>query len=278
MPPRAAEYRRRTTDWAANQENAAERRTTARTNSCVAPRARCVPRETISKRRMQRTLLGLSSPGDPRRCYELPTKRRVNTQLLSLLVAQRPPNSRRLVESEKASRSRPPGTPVTDPMPGHGDDGGALTRCSDSDADAPSRTVDAGTSSTDGRNVEAGAGTVSSGRSAAVSTPSERASSIIPSKRPRTETPRRAASASTQARRSWSSRMPTTVDLVVAMTRLTVIRGVYINGRKTVAARLWSFGPPIERPRQRCNWAIAAEGLPRGRYLRRQSWPGRLGP
>ena len=60
--------------------------------------------------------------------------------------------------------------------------------------------------------------------------PPVRASSIIPSNRPRIETPRRAASASTQARRSWSRRMPTTVDLEVAMAPLTVIRGVYISG------------------------------------------------
>ena len=60
--------------------------------------------------------------------------------------------------------------------------------------------------------------------------PPVRASSIIPSNRPRIETPRRSASASTQARRSWSRRMPTTVDLEVAMTPLTVIRGVYISG------------------------------------------------
>ena len=60
--------------------------------------------------------------------------------------------------------------------------------------------------------------------------PPLRASSIIPSKRPRIETPRRAASASTQARRSWSRRMPTTVDFEVAIAPLTVIRGVYSSG------------------------------------------------
>jgi hypothetical protein len=187
--------------------------------------------------------------------YERPTKRRVNTQLLSLFVAQRPPNSRRLVESEKASRIRLPGTPVTDPTAGHGGEEGALTRCCDSGGVGPSGLEDAGTSSTDGRNVEAAAATESSGTSATGSTPSERASSIIPSKRPRTETPRRAASASTQARRSWSSRMPTTVDLVVAMTGLTVIRGVYINGRKTVAAWWWGSRPADRSQRQRSNWA-----------------------
>ena len=72
-----------------------------------------------------------------------------------------------------------------------------------------------------------------------------RASSIIPSNRPRMETPRRCASASTQARRSWSSRIPTTVDLEVAMTSLTVIRGVYSSG-----AERWQAGGG-RRPRHR---------------------------
>ena len=253
MPARADVRWPRATDRAAHQQSAAERRITARTDSRLAPRRLFLVKQLaidecnhFARRHRRAT----RDDG-----YKRPAKRRVNTQLLSLLVAQRPPNSRRLVEREKASRIKLPGTPATEPTPGRGGDEGALTPCCDSDAVGPSGLDDAGTSSTDGRNVEAGPATESSGTSAAVSTPSERASSIIPSKRPRTETPRRAASASTQARRSWSSRMPTTVDLDVAMTGLTVIRGVYINGRKTVAAWWWGPRPADRNQRQRRNCA-----------------------
>jgi hypothetical protein len=55
-------------------------------------------------------------------------------------------------------------------------------------------------------------------RAASSSSP-VRAPSIIPSKKARTETPSRDASDSTQARRSWSNLMPSTVDFVEAMGR-----------------------------------------------------------
>ena len=168
-------------------------------------------------------------------------KRRVNTQFLRRLLAQRPLSSMRLAVSEKASRIRPPGTDVTDVTPAHGDDVEAPG------SEDPALTVSDGVDGVDAvGSCELGAATVSSaawaidGPGAAEPSPaiarsassdsSKRASSIIPSNKPRTETPRRAASASTQARRSWSSRMPTTVDLVVAMTPLTVIPTVYISG------------------------------------------------
>ena len=203
----------------------------------------------------------------------------VNTQWLSRLVAQRPPNSRRPSTARRPRGSGRRANPSPDPTPGHGEKTARwASRGCGSDAGRLFRTrrrrdlVD--------RRAERRGGScdgILPGTSTAVSTSSERASSIIPSKRPRTETPRRAASASTQARRSWSSRIPTTVDLVVAMTGLTVTRSVYNGGRKMVAARLCvSCLPESEAARQaaaaRSYWAqwvgeaaIAAQVLPRRR-------------
>ena len=175
-----------------------------------------VPRETISKSdRAPITLCG--------RCCgvgvynERSTQRRVNAQLLSRFVAWRPLDSIMLAVSEKAPRRMPQGIPVTNPNPGTDDPcrvagrveaspGRALSCCSN--GAVPPKWDGTATSSTDERNSCRGsptessglatAGTASPGRASSI----ERASSIIPSNRPRTETPRRAASASTQARRS----------------------------------------------------------------------------
>jgi hypothetical protein len=143
---------------------------------------------------------------------------------------------------EKASRIRPVGSAVTAPTPAQGDEADGEVDDEDKD-DVACRLpgcprsmgccAPASASLPSPGGTGAGAGPAdprpAMARLASVAPPL-RASSIIPSKRPRIETPRRAASASTQARRSWSRRMPTTVDLEVAMAPLTVIRGVYISG------------------------------------------------
>jgi hypothetical protein len=180
-----------------------------------------VPRETISKGVLP-PLPRVGTPAFGEGVYsERRPQRRVNTQLSNLFAATRPLSSIRLAVSEKASRIRPVGRAVTAPTPDHGDE-------ADGEFDDE---PEAAASSAGG--TAAGAGAVdprpAMARLASVGPP-PRASSIIPSNRPRIETPRRAASASTQARRSWSRRMPTTVDLEVAMAPLTVIRAVYISG------------------------------------------------
>jgi hypothetical protein len=152
----------------------------------------------------------------------------VNTQPPSLLAAHRPPDSIRLAVSEHAPRMRPPGRAVTDPKSGKsdrpgnarkGDDDSVLTLPIGAPV-ASSSGLDFAVVSTGGPPAGPGAAPPNPATARAAPTASpERASSIIPSKSPRTETPRRAASPSTQARRSWSRRMPTTLDLVVAMAR-----------------------------------------------------------
>jgi hypothetical protein len=93
---------------------------------------RRVPRETIRKLAVQ-PLCWTPPRGD---CcvnsYRLAT-RRVNTQLLSLFVAQRPPSSKRLVVSERASRIRPPGRAATVPTPDRAGEGAACPRPDGSD-------------------------------------------------------------------------------------------------------------------------------------------------
>ncbi len=136
------------------------------------------------------------------------TQRRVNAQLTSLFAAQRPLASIRLAVSEKAPRAMPPGIPVTSPRPGT--DGAAGVRRGgggDSASTLPGAPVFIRSSWSDAATVDVmAAGSVAEpgiiATCAALSDSSARASSIIPSNRPRTETPRRAASASTQARRS----------------------------------------------------------------------------
>ena len=141
---------------------------------------------------------------------------------------------------EKASRISPVGRAVTAPTPDQGDEADVGF---DEDEDAASTLPGWPTSvgcRVPGPIAFSSAGGTAAGAAAADPKPAMarlasagpplRASSIIPSNSPRIETPRRAASASTQARRSWSRRIPTTVDLEVAMTSLTVIRGVYIDG------------------------------------------------
>ena len=171
--------------------------------------------------------------------------RRVNTQLSNRFVAMRPLNSIKLAVRENASRISPVGSAVTAPTPDHGDPAGGgfadevgpaftLPSCPASAGCAPeTATVSAGETlwAAGAADPRPSMARVASARSPV------RASSIIPSNKPRIETPRRSASASTQARRSWSSRMPTTVDLEVAMTSLTVIRGVYSSG-----AERWQAG------------------------------------
>lgn len=150
----------------------------------------------------------------------------VNAQPPSRLVAHRPLDSIRLTVSEHAPRMRPPGRAMTDPKSGKSDRPGNARKGDDD----PVLTLRAGTadasSSGLGVAIVSSAGGPPAGPDAepdpsmAPAAPGdspERASSIIPSKSPRIETPRRAASPSTQARRSWSRRMPTTVDFVVAM-------------------------------------------------------------
>ncbi len=176
--------------------------------------------------------------------------RRVNTQRSNRFAARRPLSSITLAVSEKASRIRLVGRTVTAPTPDQGDE---------SDGRDDAALTLSGRSTATGRCAPASAVGSSAGSSAATAGaadprpaiarlasagPPVRASSIIPSNRPRIETPRRAASASTQARRSWSRRMPTTVDFEVAMAPLTVIPGVYIGGRRMVAARWWAPGNP----------------------------------
>jgi hypothetical protein len=239
---------------------------------------RCVPRETITKDGVQQLVTPLARPR--RGVYsERLLKRRVNTQLASRLVAQRPLNSMRLAVSERASRSRPPGTDVTDGTPDQGDEvvapamadpmedpAGPLSERPEA-VDSPELTSPELTPAivslrawlADARGTAEPNPAIA--RSAPAASPN-RASSIIPSNRPRTETPRRAASASTQARRSWSSRMPTTVDLVGAMTPLTVIRGVYSSG-----AERWQPGGGRQTKALRPRSAPAAAS-PRKRRLR----------
>ena len=160
-----------------------------------------VPRETITK----------SDSSAITRCgrccgvgvySERSTQRRVNTQLLSRFVAWRPPDSITLAVRERAPRTMPQGIPATNPIPGtDGPDGvgrrveaspGRLLSCCSNGADPP-EWDDVAISSTDERNSRTGSPTESSERATAGSVSPERASSIIPSNRPRTETPRRAA-------------------------------------------------------------------------------------
>ena len=147
---------------------------------------------------------------------------------------------------EKASRISPVGRAVTTPTPDHGDPGEGFgdergPASAPAGCPAPSgccSPASATVSSAGGTPWPAGDADPRPAMARVASARSPvRASSIIPSNRPRMETPRRCASASTQARRSWSSRIPTTVDLEVAMTSLTVIRGVYSSG-----AERWQAG------------------------------------
>ena len=204
------------------------------------PDARCVPRETITKRGSATTRA--RPPGVSRRGVYSGRRphRRVNTQLSNLFVATRPLNSMRLAVSENASRIRPVGRAVTMPTPDQGDEAGGELE----DEEGPAFALPDWPMSVDRRApgpasaCSAGVTAVAAGAAdpkpamarLASAGPPLRASSIIPSNRPRIETPRRAASASTQARRSWSRRMPTTVDFEVAMAPFTVILGVYISG------------------------------------------------
>ena len=138
---------------------------------------------------------------------------------------------------ETAPRTMRCGKAVLEPRPGHGD--GA-----DEEADqvvTPSAGAAAGSSPASGVSPRP-----SSVRRSSVAGPDAeprpataralsavspvRASSIIPSNKTRTETPRRPASASTHERRLWSSLRPRTVDFEVAMAALTLIPGVYGSG------------------------------------------------
>jgi len=157
---------------------------------------------------------------------ERPPRSLVTGQLSILLRAHRPLLLISPVVMENAPRTMPLGSPVREPRSGKGDE-------PDRDADwvlTPSEEVTTDASSIPDASptrppllsVTTGAGADANpaiARAASSAVSPVRAPSIIPSKRTRTETPRRAASASTQARRLWSRRMPTTVDLVVAMTR-----------------------------------------------------------
>ena len=177
-----------------------------------------VPRETITKEVLPPCAAARRCVDDGGVYRERRPQRRVNTHCSNLLVATRPLNSMRLAVREKASRIRPVGRAVTAPTLDQGDEGAGEP---DDEAAAVASGSPAGAGVADPRPAMA---------RLASAGPPLRASSIIPSNRPRMETPRRAASASTQARRSWSRRMPTTVDLEVAMAPLTVIRAVYISG------------------------------------------------
>ena len=189
--------------------------------------ATLVPRETIPIRRPDANS-GPAPLGRGGVYAERSAQARVNGQPASLLVAHRPVISIRPAVTENAPRIRPPGTAVTGPRLGHGDEPGAppsavgggvptLSGCSGVDT-----SFDLGAAACSGRSsppaLAADDPEPAVARAASAFSP-DRAPSIIPSKSPRTETPRRAASASTHARRSWSSRIPTTVDLLVAMTR-----------------------------------------------------------
>ena len=184
--------------------------------------------------------------------------RRVNTQLSNLFVATRPLNSIRLAVSENASRIRPVGRAVTTPTPDQGDEAGGGRNDEAGPAwTLPGCPTSVGCFAPESAVVSSGGGTSAAAGAAdpkpamsllAAAGPPLRASSIIPSNRPRIETPRRAASASAQARRSWSRRMPTTVDFEVAMVPLTVIMGVYITG-----AEWWQPGGR--------HWAGIASGV-----------------
>ena len=148
---------------------------------------------------------------------------------------------------EKASRISPVGRAVTAPTPDQDDPaGGGFVDEQGPAFTLPGRPIWVGCCSPWSAPIPPAGGTACTAGAAdprpamacvASARAPVRASSIIPSNRPRIETPRRSASASTQARRSWSSRMPTTVDLEVAMTSLTVMRGVYSSG-----AERWQAG------------------------------------
>ena len=139
-----------------------------------------------------------------RRNYaERPPRSFVSGQLSILLRAHRPLILISPVVMENAPRTMPLGSPVEEEVAG-------ASSTPDASATRPPLL-----STTTGASVDPEPA-IARAASSAVSP--VRAPSIIPSKSARTETPRRAASASTQARRSWSRRMPTTVDLVVAMT------------------------------------------------------------
>lgn len=133
---------------------------------------------------------------------ERPPRSLVTGQLSILLRAHRPLLLISPVVMENAPRIMSLGSPVSEPRSGK--------------VDEPDRDVDRVL--TPSEEVATDASSIPDVAASSAVSP-VRAPSIIPSKRTRTETPRRAASASTQARRSWSRRMPTTVDLVVAMTR-----------------------------------------------------------
>jgi hypothetical protein len=198
-------------------------------------RSNGVPRETISKKRCRRFLT--SVPCVRAGVYRARRPhRRVNAQRSNRSAASRPLNSMRLAVSEKASRTRPVGRAVTAPTPDQGDENEGEADDGDAPCTFPGCPTAAGCGAP-GSSVVCWAGVtavVAEPRPAmarlASAGPPVRASSIIPSNRPRIETPRRAASASTQARRSWSRRIPTTVDFEVAMAPLTVIPAVYIVG------------------------------------------------
>jgi hypothetical protein len=197
-----------------------------------------VPRETISKKRCRRFLT--SVPCVRAGVYRARRPhRRVNAQRSNRSAASRPLNSMRLAVSEKASRTRPVGRAVTAPTPDQGDEDDGEADDEDAPCTLPGCPTAPGCGAR-GTAVVSWAGVTPAVAGAAEPRPAMarlasagppvRASSIIPSNRPRIETPRRAASASTQARRSWSRRIPTTVDFEVAMAPLTVIPAVYIVG------------------------------------------------
>jgi len=159
-----------------------------------------------------------------RRSYaERPPRSLVTGQLSILLRAHRPLLLISPVVMENAPRIMPLGSPVSEPRSGNEPDRDAdwvLTPSEEEAADASS-TPDASLTRSPLMSVTTGAGVdpePAIARAASSALSPVRAPSIIPSKSTRTDTPRRAASASSQARRSWSRRMPTTVDLVVAMT------------------------------------------------------------
>ena len=208
---------------AALDVHAVRRSTTRRGAFATIETKRCsgatgVPRETITKEVLPPCAAARRCVDDGGVYRERRPQRHVNTHCSNLLVATRPLNSMRLAVREKASRIRPVGRAVTAPTLDQGDEGAGEP---DDEAAAVASGSPAGAGVADPRPAMA---------RLASAGPPVRASSIIPSNRPRMETPRRAASASTQARRSWSRRMPTTVDLEVAMAPLTVIRAVYISG------------------------------------------------
>ena len=205
-------------------------------HNCTA--ATGVPRETISKKPRRRFPTSVQCVREGVYRARRP-HRRVNTQRSNRFAASRPLNSMRLAVSEKASRTRLVGRAVTAPTPDQGDEDDGEADDGNAPCTLPAWPTAAGCGAP-GSSVVCWPGVTAivagpaDPRPAmarlASAGPPVRASSIIPSNRPRIETPRRAASASTQARRSWSRRMPTTVDFEVAMAPLTVIPGVYIGG------------------------------------------------